>query len=158
MAENEKEQPTPETRPATPAERRAYFTRRNALFAGGLLILLALLLGILAIVLFRTGQVDVYTKNRFREKMAEMNIVFDADVFRLNVNPLELELQNAMFTDKVTGEKLFFIRDAHLKMTVVDLWALRATRDIRIDTTDINGAEVWVTFDENGESNFKNVH
>jgi hypothetical protein len=35
---------------------------------------------------------------------------------------------------------------------------LRASRDIRIDTTDINGAEVWVTFNENGESNFRNVH
>ena len=90
--------------------------------------------------------------------MAEMGIVFDADVFRLNISPLELELQNATFTDKVSGEKLFFIRDAHLKMTVLDYFALRASRDIRIDTTDINGAEVWVNFNEKGESNFRNVH
>lgn len=158
MAENENEQPTADTTPTTPVVRRSYFTRRNALFAGVGVIVLVLLLGLLGVILFRTGQVDVYTKNRFREKMAEMNIVFDADVFRLNINPLELELKNATFNDKVTGAKLFFIRDAHLKMTVTDLWALRATRDIRIDTTDVNGAEVWVMFDKDGNSNFHNVH
>jgi translocation and assembly module TamB len=157
MAEKDLEKKDP-TVPATPAARRRYFSRRNVMFAGGFLVLLVLLLGILAIVLYRTGQVDNYTRNRFREKMAEMGIVFDADVFRLNISPLELELQNATFTDKVTGEKLFFIRDAHLKMTVLDYFALRASRDIRIDTTDINGAEVWVNFNENGESNFRNVH
>ena len=55
------------------------------------------------------------------------------------------------------GEKLFFIRDAHLGLTVQDLYAWQLSRDISIDTTDINGAEVWVKFDENGRSNFSNL-
>ncbi len=158
MAEKDLEKKEPAAQASTPAARRRYLSRRNFMFAGGLVVLLVLLLGILAIVLYRTGQLDNYTRNQFRDKMAEMGIVFDADVFRLNVSPLELELQNATFTDKVTGEKLFFIHDAHLKMTVLDYFALRASRDIRIDTTDINGAEVWVNFNDKGESNFRNVH
>ena len=43
-------------------------------------------------------------------------------------------------------------------MTVKDLYALQASRDISIDKTTISGAEVWVNFDENGRSNFANVH
>jgi hypothetical protein len=31
------------------------------------------------------------------------------------------------------------------------------SRDISIDTTDVDGAEVWVRFDENGNSNFDNL-
>ena len=46
--------------------------------------------------------------------MDDIGIVFDADVFRLTVAPLELQLRNATFNDKVTGEKLFFVRDARL--------------------------------------------
>jgi hypothetical protein len=154
MAEKEKEGQEPEV----VVVRRRYFTRRNAMFAGAAIAVIVLLLGIIGIVLYRTGQIDTYTKARFVEKMAEIGMVFDADVFRLTFSPLELELQNATFKDKITGEKLFFIREAHLKMTVLDYFALRASRDIHIDTTDVTGAEVWVKFDENGESNFKNIH
>ena len=58
-----------------------------------------LLLGIFSVVLFRSGAVDSVVKNQFREKMEYMGIVFDADVFRLNASPLELELKNATFND-----------------------------------------------------------
>lgn len=141
-----------------PTTRRRYLNRRNLLLSGGFAIILVLVLILLSVVLYRTGQLDTYTKNRFREKMADIGIVFDAEVFRLTASPLELELHNATFNDKLTGEKLFFIRDAHLKMTVLDLWALRASRDISIDSTEISGAEVWVKFDENGKSNYSNIH
>src|SRR4029079_9758115 len=70
----------------------------------------------------------------------------------------EVELKNATFTDKLTGEKLFFIRDAHLGLSVKDLYAWQLSRDISLDSTDVNGAEVWVKFDENGKSNFSNLH
>jgi hypothetical protein len=75
----------------------------------------------------------------------------------LSIAPLQLELKNATFNDKVTGEKLFFIRDAKLGLTVQDLYAWQLSRDISIDTTEVDGAEVWVRFDENGNSNFDNL-
>jgi len=86
-----------------------------------------------------------------------MGIVFEAEVFRVTASPLVLELRNATFNDKVTGEKLFTIREAHLAMTVEDLYSLQLRRDISINTTDIAGAEVWVRFDENGKSNWSNL-
>ena len=138
--------------------RRGFFTRRKAFFTFGSFLLLIVLISATAYVLFRVGVFDTYTKNQFRAKMADIGIVFDAEVFRVGANPLELELYNASFNDKLTGERLFFIRDAHLGMTVLDLLALRTSRDINIDKTDISGAEVWVKFDENGKSNFSNLH
>src|SRR5690606_7566547 len=71
--------------------------------------------------------------------------------------PLQLELKNATFNDRVSGEKLFFIRDAKLGLTVDNLYAWQLSRDITIDTTEIDGAEVWINFDENGKSNFSNL-
>ena len=148
--------------PALPAAaespvKRKFFARkrlRSVLIAVGVFVLL---LGIFSVVLFRSGAVDSVVKNQFREKMEYMGIVFDADVFRLNISPLELELKNATFNDRISGEKLFFVRDGRLGLTVLDLFAWQTTREISVDSTEIYGAEVWVRFDENGRSNFANL-
>ncbi len=140
----------------TPARRR-YFTRRNALITTVLTSLLVILIVVLSVVFYRYGIYDNFVKTQFVAKMAEIGVVFDAEVFRVTVNPLELELRNATFTDKLTGEKLFFIRDARLGLTVDNLYAWQLSRDISVNSTDITGAEVWVKFDENGRSNFSNL-
>lgn len=154
MADDEIEQ----GEPATPSEDpRRYFTRRRVLTGGVIVALGLILVSLLTIVLYRGGTFDSYLRERFRERMAEMGIVFDADVFRVTVSPLALELRNATFNDRVSGEKLFFIREAHLGMTVQDIYSLQLRRDISIDTTDVAGAEVWVKFDEQGHTNWSNL-
>ncbi|MFN0278708.1 MAG: translocation/assembly module TamB domain-containing protein [Pyrinomonadaceae bacterium] len=140
-----------------PKRRRRFFTRRNTMIVAGLAAVLIVLLGLLSVVTYRYGVYDNYVKNQFVAKMADIGIVFSADVFRVTVNPLELELKNATFNDKVSGEKLFFIRDARLRMSVTNLYAWQLSRDISIDKTEITGAEAWVKFDENGRSNFSNL-
>lgn len=137
--------------------RRPFFTRRRLGLAAGIAAIAVVLLAALAAVMYRTGVFDSYIREQFRAKMEEIGVVFDADVFRITVNPLELELRNATFNDKVSGEKLFFIRYARLELTVPDLFAWQLSRDISIDTTEINGAEAWIKFDENGVSNFANL-
>ena len=140
----------------TPPPRR-FFRRRNTGIVVGLTAILAVLLVLLVTVSYRYGVFDNYVKAQFVAKMAEIGVVFNADVFRVTVNPLQLELKNATFNDKTTGDKLFFIREANLGLTVRDLYAWQLSRDITIDSTEINGAEVWVKFDENGKSNFSNL-
>src|SRR4051812_26159276 len=94
--------------------RRRYFTRRNAMITSGLIAVIVVLLALFAVVSYRYGVFDPYIKAQFVSRMSDMGMAFSADVFRVTVNPLELELKNATFNDKITGEKLFFIRDAHL--------------------------------------------
>jgi hypothetical protein len=155
--ESENQSPEGNDGVVAPRQPRRYFTRRNALFTTALLAILLVLGVILSVVFYRYGVFDNYVKTQFVAKMGEIGMDFDADVFRVTVNPLELELKNATFTDRVTGEKLFFIRDAHLGLTVDNLYAWQLSRDIKVNTTDINGAEVWIRFDENGRSNFSNL-
>ncbi|HEY2847741.1 MAG TPA: hypothetical protein VGI80_07980, partial [Pyrinomonadaceae bacterium] len=137
-----------EETPTPPARRRRVFNRRIALFAVMVIAVVAIVVSLLSLLAYKNGVLDTYVKTQFTNKMADIGIVFSADVFRVNVNPLELELQNATFNDKVTGEKLFALHNAHLSMTVNDLYSWQLSRDISIDTTEINGAEVWVTFDK----------
>ncbi len=152
-ADNGGEQPAAE--PSAPSRR--FFTRRRAVIGVGVIAIVAIIAILLSVVTYKYGVFDTYIKNQFKAKMADMNIDFTADVFRVTVNPLELELKNATFNDRVSGEKLFFIRDAHLELTVQNLYAWQLSRDISIDKTVISGAEAWVKFDENGRSNFANL-
>lgn len=156
MAENETDRPEEEV-PEIPRRSRKILTRRNGLVLGIALALLVLLAGLLTVVLYRYGTADSIIKAQFVEKMDYMGIDFTADVFQLTIDPLELRLKNATFNDKKTGEKLFFIRDGRIGLTVENLWAWQLTRDIKVDSTEIYGAEVWVKFDENGRSNFANL-
>ncbi len=154
MQEDKIEQPeeTPAARP-----RRRWVTRRNATMVAAGLGVLIILLGLLAVVLFRYGTVDSIIKGQFVEKMNYMGIDFTADVFSLSISPLELTLKNATFNDRTSGEKLGFIREGRIGLSIDNLFAWQTTRDIKVDSTEIWGAEVWVKFDENGRSNFANL-
>lgn len=156
MQEDKIDQPE-ENPPTEEPRRRRFVTRRNATMLALGLGALIILLAVLAVVLFRYGTVDTFIKGQFVEKMNYMGIDFTADVFSLSVSPLELTLKNATFNDRVSGEKLGFIRDARIGLTVENLYAWQLTRDIKVDTTEIWGAEVWVKYDENGRSNFANL-
>lgn len=136
---------------------RTYFTRRRVGISAGAVAVLIVLVVVFSVVFYRYGVFDNYIKTQFIAKMADIGVVFDADVFRVTVAPLELELKNATFNDRLSGEKLFFIRDARLGLSIENLYAWQLSRDIKVDSTDINGAEVWVKFDENGRSNFSNL-
>ena len=148
--------PDEEERVVTKDDRRR-ITSRHVMFAGAILAIVIVFFVIIGVVSYRYGVFDPYVKEQFTAKMADIGIVFDAEVFRVTVSPLELELKNATFKNKVTGELLFSVRDAHLGMTVQDLYSWQLSRDITLDSTDINGAEIWIKFDENGRSNYADL-
>ncbi|HYJ91809.1 MAG TPA: hypothetical protein VEV84_10915, partial [Pyrinomonadaceae bacterium] len=154
----ERESDRPEENTPQIIRRRRVFTRRNALFVGAALAVLVVIVLALLVVTYRYGVFDPYVKEQFTAKMADIGIVFDAEVFQVTVNPLELELKNATFKNKVTGETLFSVRDAHLRMTVQNLYSWQLSRDITVDSTEINGAEIWINFDQNGRSNYADLN
>ncbi|MBK9153354.1 MAG: translocation/assembly module TamB domain-containing protein [Chloracidobacterium sp.] len=149
------EQPEPQNGGGMPKKRGRL--RRIALIAA-ILAGVLVISGLVAAILFRSGVFDTYVKGQFTAKMNDIGVDFDADVFSVGVSPFELVLKNATFNDRKTGEKLFFIRDARLGLSVTDLFAWQLSRDISIDTTEISGAEVWIRFDEDGRSNFSNLN
>ncbi|HEX9961084.1 MAG TPA: AsmA-like C-terminal region-containing protein, partial [Pyrinomonadaceae bacterium] len=138
-------------------QRRGFFSRRNFFISMALVAGATLVLVLAGFFVYRYGYFDNYVKNQFITKMDQMGIAFSADKFQTTVSPMSLELGNATFVDKVTGEKLFHIDNAKLGLTVTDLYAWQLSRDFRVDSTDIDGAEVWVKFDSEGRSNFSNL-
>lgn len=130
---------------------------RRLLFAGAAVLILAVAAALIATFTYRLGYVDSYISSQVRNSLDQMGIAFTADTFNFAISPLELKIKNAVFNDKQTGEKLFSIRDANVSFTIPDLFAWSLRRNVNVDSTEINGAEIWLKFDENGRSNFSNI-
>ena len=131
--------------------------RRKLLTMLGIGALAVVAVCVTVFVLYRVGVFDGYIKGQLTSKLDQIGIAFEPESFRVTASPMTLEVRNATFKDKLTGDRLFFVRDLRLEMTVLDLLAWRLTRDISLDATNVSGAEVWVKFDENGRSNFSNL-
>ncbi|MGI9034890.1 MAG: hypothetical protein ACR2GD_02510, partial [Pyrinomonadaceae bacterium] len=151
------EETAPAEENSTPPAPRRFFTRRNFFAAFAALVVLVGVLLLAGYLTVRLGYLDNYIKSQFVTKMDEMGVTFSADVFRTTLSPLALELKNATFNDKTTGEKLFRIDSAKIGLTITDLYKWQLSRDFRVDSTEVDGAEVWVKFDKDGNSNFSNL-
>ena len=60
--------------------------------------------------------------------------------------------------DAQTGDKLGKIDKLLATIRIEDLYAFNLQRNINLQDLKIEGFEAWVTFDEQGRSNFRNIH
>ncbi|HXF42343.1 MAG TPA: hypothetical protein VNK26_01260, partial [Pyrinomonadaceae bacterium] len=135
--------------------------RRGRLRLAGIILLglagVLLLLAAIVFFAFKSGFADSYIKNQFVETLASMGVTFRAEKFALQATPLALELENAEFYNSKTRQPLASIKKGRIEFTITDLFAWRLTREIRVESTELNGAQFWIIFDENGRSNFADI-
>jgi translocation and assembly module TamB len=145
--------------PVTPqGRRRRYLTRRNALIAA-----IAVAVGIVALILlvfvvYRLGYVDNYVAGQIKDTFSKYGIRAEIKEFHASFPPKTVEMLNLDLYDAQTGEKLGKIDRVLATIKVKDLYALSLNRNIDLEDIKIEGLEAWVTFDNQGRSNFRNIH
>ncbi len=145
--------------PITPqGRRRRYLTRRNALIGT-----IAASIGVIALILllllvYRLGYVDRYVAGQIVDTFSKYGIRAEIKDFHATFPPKTVEILNIELYDSVTGEKLGKIDRVLATINVKDLYALSLNRNIDLEDIKIEGLEAWVTFDEQGRSNFRNIH
>ncbi|QQS40560.1 MAG: translocation/assembly module TamB domain-containing protein [Acidobacteriota bacterium] len=152
----EKKDNTKEEKPE-PAPKKRLVTKRRMGIWLGVAASAAILAAIVLVGLYKTGTIDAYIKGQFVAAFDEMGIEFTAETFTVQASPLVMRLENAVFTNKKTGEVIATAREARFSMTILDLFALTTERNINIDSSEIYGLNVFLKFDENGRSNFDGV-
>jgi translocation and assembly module TamB len=145
--------------PITPqGRRRRLINRRNLLIAtimGAVGIVALLIVGTL---LFRLGYVDRYVATQIKDTLAKYGIRAEIKEFHAGFPPQTVEMTGVELYDQQTGEKLAKIDRLLATVRVEDLYAFNLQRNIALRDLKIEGLEAWVTFDEQGRSNFRNVH
>ena len=146
-----------EKKPAI-SKRWRYFTRRHAFLAAMIVGGGALLLILLVLFLFRLGFVDRYVAGQIKNTFANYGIRAEIREFHATFPPNTVEMSGVELYDSQTGERLGKIDKLLASIKVEDLYALNLQRNINLRDLKMQGLEIWVAFDDQGRSNFRNIH
>ncbi len=146
--------------PAKPsvATRWRYFTRRHAILAGLIIAAVVLFVIVLGFFLYRLGYVDRYIAGQIKRTFANYGIRAEIREFHATLPPHTVKMSGVELYDAQTGERLGKIDQLDATIRIEDLYALNLRRNIKLKELKIQGFEAWVTFDEQGRSNFRNIH
>ena len=147
------------SQPAPPVRaRRRFVSRRNAiLIAIGLICAVAALV-LVGIIAYRLGYVDRYIAGQVKDTLANYGVRAEIRSFHTTLAPQTVELQGVELYDAKTGEKIGKIDRMVATVRIEDLYALRLQRNINLKDLKLEGLELWVNFDAEGRSNFRNIH
>lgn len=154
IAERDANRPEPQT---PQGQRRRFLTRRNAFIgtlAVAVIIAALVLLGMLA---YKLGYVDRYVAGQIKNTLAEYGIRAEIKHFETKFSPRTVEMREIELYDMQTGEQLGKINRMLATVRIEDLYALNLRRNVNLEALDIDGLELWVKFDEQGRSNFRNL-
>ena len=145
--------------PVTPqGRRRRYLTRRNAVIAGLAIGVGAVALILILFILYRLGFADHYVAGQIKSTFANYGIRAEIKDFHANLTPQSVEMLGVELYDAQTGDKLGKIDRLLATIRIEDLYALNLRRNVNLKDLKVEGVELWVTFDEQGRSNFRNIH
>jgi len=147
----------PDPPPTTVRKRWRYFTRRHAFLAAVIAGVAALVVILLVLFLFRLGYVDRYLAGQIKQTFANYGIRAEIREFHATVPPQTVKMSGIDLYDSQTGAQLGKIDRLDATIRVEDLYALNLRRNINLQDLKIEGFEAWVTFDEQGRSNFGNL-
>src|SRR5712692_8039208 len=145
--------------PSAPrARRRRVVTRRNAVISGILIAAGSILLILAGLIAYRLGAVDRYVANQIKGTLATYGIRAVIKESHTSLSPQTVEMLGVELYDASTGEKLGKIDRLLATVRVEDLYALNLRRNINLKDLTVEGLELWVNFDSQGRSNFRNIH
>src|ERR1043165_8197528 len=141
-----------------PRRRRRIVTRRNAIIAGILVAVGAIALVLIALLGYRLGYVDAYIAGQVKDTLAKYGIRAEIREFHTAITPQTVEMLGVELYDAQSGEKLGKIDRLLATVRVEDLYAINLQRNINLKDLQVEGLELWVSFDAQGRANFRNVH
>ena len=145
--------------PITPQGRRRRFLNQRNLVIATIFAAVGIVALILLIFLaYKLGYTDRYVAGQIKDTFANYGIRAEIKEFHAGFPPQTVSMSGIELYDAQTGEKLGKIDHLLATVRVEDLYAFNLQRNINLKDLKIEGLEAWVTFDEQGRSNFRNIH
>ena len=141
-----------------PRRRRRIVTRRNAIIVGIIVAVGAIALILIALLSYRLGYVDAYIAGQVKDTLAKYGIRAEIREFHTAITPQTVEMLGVELYDAQSGEKLGKIDRLLATIRIEDLYATNLQRNINLKDLQVEGLELWVNFDAQGRSNFRNIH
>src|ERR1044072_8152266 len=141
-----------------PIRRRWYeFRRRHVVITAAIIGGIALFFIPLALFLFPLGFIDRYVASQIKNTFASYGIRAEIAEFHAGFPPKTVEMNGIELYDAATGERLGKIDKLLATVKIEDLYALNLQRNINLQDLKMEGVELWVTFNDQGLINFRNI-
>jgi hypothetical protein len=145
--------------PSVPrSRRRRIVTRRNAVISVIIIAVGAILFILAGLIAYRMGAVDRYVAGQIKDTLAKYGIRAEIKESHTSLAPQTVEMLGVELFDASSGEKLGKIDRLLATVRIEDLYALNLRRNINLKDLTVEGLELWVNFDSQGRSNFRNIH
>ena len=82
----------------------------------------------------------------------------DIREFHTKFGPRSVEMTGLELYDAQTNARIGKIDRVLATVRVEDMWAINLRRNVNLETLELDGLELWVAFDAEGRSNFRNLH
>jgi translocation and assembly module TamB len=146
------------SQPRTARKWRRHVSRRNALILGILIAAGFIVFIFLSLLAYRLGFVDRYVAGQIKGTLAAYGIRAEIREFHTAITPQTVEMLDVELYDAQTGDRIGKIGRLLATVRIEDLYALRLQRNINLKDLQVENLELWVTFDAEGRSNFRNIH
>src|SRR6266478_2724330 len=143
---------------STPRRGLRRFTRRHAVISGLVIAAGVIALVLIGLIAYRLGFVDRYVAGQIKDTLAQYGIRAEIKTFHTSLSPQTVEMLNVELFDAKTGDKLGKVDRLLATVRIEDLYALNLRRNINLKDLQIEGLDIWVNFDAEGKSNFRNLH
>ncbi|MGZ8846149.1 MAG: translocation/assembly module TamB domain-containing protein [Pyrinomonadaceae bacterium] len=144
--------------PSPTVRRRRWISRRNTIIAAIGLACATIALILVGLLGYRLGYVDRYIASQVKDTLSKYGIRAEIRDFHTALGPQTVEMLGVELYDAKTGEKLGKIDRMLATIRIEDLYARNLQRNINLKDLKIEGLELWVNFDAEGKSNFRNIH
>ena len=156
MPENNHRDNSP--KPSEVIRRRRFINRRNTIIVAIALVCATIALILVGLLAFRLGYVDNYIAGQVKDTLSKYGIRAEIKNFHTTWSPQQVEMLGVELYDAKTGDKLGKVDRILATIRIEDLYALNLRRNINLKDLQIEGLELWVNFDAQGNSNFRNIH
>lgn len=145
--------------PSVPRSRiRRVVTRRNVVISVIIIALGTIIFILAGLIAYRMGAVDRYVAGQIKDTLATYGIRAEIKESHTLLLPQTVEMLGVELYDASTGEKLGKIDRLLATVRIEDLYARNLRRNINLKDLTVEGLELWVSFDSQGRSNFRNIH
>src|SRR5437764_7808256 len=151
-------EPNHSVQPPPVGRRRRFVTRRNAILSGIAIGLGVVVIIIVAFTAYKLGFVDRYIAGQVQDTFSKYGVRAQIKTFHTSFSPQTVEMLGLELFDAQTGDQLGKIDRLLATVRIEDLYALNLRRNINLKDLQVEGLELWVNFDAQGKSNFRNLH
>lgn len=125
------------------------------------LVCLAVILGLAifgGLMWLRSEKFNAYVADQIKKKLTEFGLRGEIGSFAFTWTPEVARLKDLKVYNQQTGELVASVKSIDVNVNIVDLYALKLSREIEINTLNLEGAEVFLNIDEQGRSNLVGLH